>query len=155
MQINNLKNQNYDYQLINQTSQVSSLTSKNFLSGEFTTSAHHYLATHTSCVLQTECLDSPCWEQPQHYTLHPFHFVSNILFAKQHPTHKNGARLSLVQSYRIAVTIGQFLNNQWLSLVRRRSKNRREHLVHTVYTCAAPQAFLGNLETSIKSTPLH
>ena len=39
-----LKNQNYDYQLINQTSQASSLTSKTFQSGEFTTSAQHTLA---------------------------------------------------------------------------------------------------------------
>ena len=41
------------------------------------------------------------------------------------------------------------------SLVPRRLKNRRECLVHTVCTCAAPQVFLGNLETSVKSTLLH
>ena len=41
------------------------------------------------------------------------------------------------------------------SLVPRRSKNRRERLVHTVCACAALQVFLENLETSVKSTLLH
>ena len=41
------------------------------------------------------------------------------------------------------------------SLVPTHSKDQRERLVHTVCTCIAPQVFLGNLETSVKSTLLY
>ena len=52
-------------------------------------------------------------------------------------------------------TTGESCTLCTISLIPRRSKNRRERLVHTVCACGAPQVFLGNLETSVKSTPLH
>ena len=41
------------------------------------------------------------------------------------------------------------------SLIRRRSKNQRGSLVHTVWACAASQVFLGNLKTTEYVSVLH
>ena len=74
-------------------------------------------------------------------------FIDLFILTKQHMIHNQlfitcldmvELRPTLQSSVCIAMKTGKVFIKLWHSLVPRRSKNRRERLVHTVCACAAP-----------------